>query len=383
MKKPDRNLSQILLICLISVLAFLGAFKAGTVLRAVGYFFSLISPIIVGACIAFVLNVLLSTYEKKLPAKFITRLGRFSRIFCICLTLLTVTVVVAVFVLLIYPELKETITTVVSNIPGYAASIISTVAGITGKTEAELMGDMNINWETVSTTITSFIENYGHKLISGTLGVTGNVLTVLLRICIAVVLAVWMLLFKEKLGRRAKILLERIFPKQSQNALALARYSSDVFSSFISGQLTEALILGSLCFVGMLIFRFPYALTTSVIITVSALVPIFGAFLGAGAGALLCLTSSFATAIWFLVYIIVLQQFETNVIYPKVMGKSVGLPGIWVLLSVTIGGNLFGAIGLLTAVPVCAILYTVLNGLLDKRIEKKKNALQKNTVGSP
>ncbi|MBQ7011209.1 MAG: AI-2E family transporter [Clostridia bacterium] len=382
MKRPDRNLLQILLICLASVLAFLAVFRAGMLIRAIGYFLALISPITIGACIAFVLNVLLSLYEKKLPEKFIRRLGRYSRIFCICLTLLTVGTVIAVFVLLIYPELEETVTTVVSNIPGYASSLISAVADITGKTEAELMGDMNINWDTVSTTITSFIENYGHKLISGTLGVTGNVLAVLLRLCVSMVLAVWILLFKEKLGRRAKLLLERVFPKHSKSILDLGRYSSEVFSSFISGQLTEALILGSLCFVGMLIFRFPYALTTSVIITVSALVPIFGAFLGAGAGALLCLTSSFATAIWFLVYIIVLQQFETNVIYPKVMGKSVGLPGIWVLLSVTIGGNLFGAIGLLTAVPVCAILYTILNALLDKRIEKK-NAAQKNTVAVP
>ena len=122
----------------------------------------------------------------------------------------------------------------------------------------------------------------------------------------------------------------------------------------------------------MLIFGFPYALTTSVIIIVTALVPIFGAIIGAAAGALLCLTESFALAIWFLVYIIVLQQFETNVIYPKVMGKSVGLPGIWVLIAVTLGGNLFGALGLICAVPVCAVLYTLFNVEIEKRLAKKQ-----------
>ncbi len=382
MKKIDKALLQLILICLLCVIAFLAVFKADAVIGAVGYFLAMISPITVGACIAFVLNILLSLYEKRLPKKFMDKLGRFSRVFCIFLTLFTVTAVLAVFVLLIYPELEKTISSVVANIPGYASAIIEQIAKITGSSEAEITANMNINWDSVSSTIADFIENYGDRVISGTIGVTGNVLTIVLKLCVSMIFAIWILLFKESLGRSAKRMISRFFPKNAENIHRLARFSSDMFSSFIGGQLAEALTIGSLCFVGMLIFGFPYALTASAIIMIFALVPVFGAIVGAILAALLMLTESFATAIWFLVYIIILQQLESNIIYPKLIGKTVGLPGIWVLIAVTIGGDMFGAIGMLTAVPVFAILFAIFNALLDKRIEAKKKKAAENAAAT-
>jgi len=373
MKKIDRKLIQIVLICLIAAAALILVWQAGSVITAIRLFIGAVSPILVGACIAFILNIPLSFTERKLPQKFLKRLGRGARIFCLSITLLAVSIIISVFVLLIFPELKETIITVVNDIPDYAASLVSTLAEITGKTEAELMEMMNINWESVSSAIAGFIESSGDKLISSTIGVTGNVITALFRFVVSLIFAVWLLIYKEKATNIIRNLLKSFCSeKLSQKISSLLKLSSDIFSAFISGQLTEAFILGGLCFIGMLIFGFPYALTTSVIIIVTAFVPIFGAIIGAAVGALLCLTESFALAIWFLVYIIVLQQFETNVIYPKVMGKSVGLPGIWVLIAVTIGGNLFGALGLICAVPVCAVLYTLFNVEIEKRLAKKQ-----------
>lgn len=373
MKKIDRKLIQIVLICLIAAAALILVWQAGSVITAARLFIGAVSPIIVGVCIAFILNIPLSFAERKLPQRFLKKLGKGARIFCLSITLLAVSIIISVFVLLIFPELKETIITVVNDIPDYAASLVSSLANVTGKTEAELMEMMNINWETVSSAITNFIESSGDKLISSTIGVTGNVITALFRFVVSLIFAVWLLIYKEKATNIIRNLLRSFCSeKLSKKASSLLRLSSDVFSAFISGQLTEAFILGGLCFIGMLIFGFPYALTTSVIIIVTALIPIFGAIIGAAVGALLCLTESFALAIWFLVYIIILQQFETNVIYPKVMGKSVGLPGIWVLIAVTVGGNLFGALGLICSVPVCAVLYTLFNVEIEKRLAKKE-----------
>ncbi len=372
MKSDSRKFIQILLICLASVLAFLAVFRAGVLFGVVKAVFAALSPITVGACIAFTLNILLSLYERKIPAKFLARFGSYKRLLCVVLTLLTVSALLGVFVLLIYPELKKTVLTVVSNIPGYATALIAYAAKITGKTESELFESVDINWESVAAKISDFISGYGDKLISNTIGITGNVLIAVLGVCVSVALAVWILMTKEKLGARASYMLHKLFPKRAESITKLARYSADVFSGFIGGQLAEALTIGALCFVGMLIFGFPYALTASAIIMIFALVPVFGAIVGAGLAALLMLTESFATAIWFLVYIIVLQQLESNIIYPKLMGDSVGLPGLWVLVAVTVGGELFGAVGMLTAVPLFAIFFTIFNALLDKRIEAKQ-----------
>ena len=372
MKQDTRRFIQILILCLASVLAFLAVFKAGVLLGTVKGIFAAISPIIAGACVAFTLNVLLSVYEKRLPEKFLAKLGKGKRLFCVVLTLFTVTALLSVFVLLIYPELKETVLTVVSNIPGYAAALIAYAAKVTGKTESELFEGIDINWESVAATISDFISGYGEKLLSNTIGITGNVLVAMLGVCVSIAFAVWILMKKEALGAHASKLVNKLFPKRADSIIRLARYSADVFSGFIGGQLAEALTIGVLCFLGMLIFGFPYALTASAIIMIFALVPVFGAIVGAILAALLMLTESFATAIWFLIYILVLQQLESNIIYPKLMGESVGLPGLWVLVAVTIGGDLFGAVGMLTAVPVFAILFTVFNALLDKRIEAKK-----------
>ncbi len=378
MKLDSRKFIQILIICLCSVLAFLAVFRAGVLFGVIKAVFAALSPIIAGACIAFTLNVLLSLYERKLPQKFLTKLGSYKRLFCVVLTLFTVTALLGVFVLLIYPELKETVLTVVSNIPGYAAALIAYAARLTGKTESELFESVDINWESVAAKISDFISGYGDKLISNTIGITGNVLVAVLGVCVSIALAVWILMTKEKLASRTVYMLNKLFPKRAESIRRLARYSADVFSGFIGGQLAEALTIGVLCFVGMLIFGFPYALTASAIIMIFALVPVFGAIVGAILAALLMLTESFATAVWFLIYILVLQQLESNIIYPKLMGDSVGLPGLWVLVSVTIGGDLFGAVGMLTAVPVFAILFTIFNALLDKRIEAKKAKAQKN-----
>ena len=160
-------------------------------------------------------------------------------------------------------------------------------------------------------------------------------------------------------------------PQRVEKILSVGRLSNRIFSKFVSGQCTEAVILGLLCFTGMSIFSMPYAMMISVVVGVTALIPMFGAFIGAGIGAFLILMVDPMQAVWFLIYIVVLQQLEGNLIYPRVVGKSVGLPGLWVLVAVTIGGNLWGVMGILLSVPVCSVVYSLFRQLVRRSEERR------------
>ena len=174
---------------------------------------------------------------------------------------------------------------------------------------------------------------------------------------LALAFSLYLLAQKETLTGQAKKVVRALFSEKWAHWITdVARMTNRTFSNFVTGQLTEAVILGTLCFLGMLIFRLPYAGVISVLVGFTALIPIFGAFSGVGIGAFLILLVSPIKALWFVLFFVILQQLEGNLIYPRVVGKSVGLPGIWVLAAVTVGGNAFGLAGMLLAVPLCSVL---------------------------
>ena len=168
-----------------------------------------------------------------------------------------------------------------------------------------------------------------------------------------------------------RVSLAYLTPEHAVSCIALGTMAYDAFARFIKGQFTEALILGMLCFTGMSILGLPYAMMISVVVAFTAIIPIVGPYIGAIFGALITLTVSASSMIWFLVFLILLQQFESNLIYPRVVGKSVGLPGLWVLVAVTIGGNLWGVMGILLSVPVCSVVYSLFRQLVRDRLKKK------------
>ena len=169
-----------------------------------------------------------------------------------------------------------------------------------------------------------------------------------------------------------KVLTAVMKPEKLDKLLNLLRLANKTFTNFITGQLTEAVIIGVLCFIGMTIFRMPYAPAISVLVGFTALIPVFGAFIGTAVGAFLILLVKPIQAVWFVIFIIVLQQFEGNLIYPKVVGKSVGLPGIWVLVAVTVGGNAMGVMGMLISVPLCSVLYAVSREAVNNKLKMKR-----------
>ena len=193
---------------------------------------------------------------------------------------------------------------------------------------------------------------------------------------IGLIFSLYVLLDKEGLGRRCKTLISTYFSKASDKIFYVAKVLDESFHSFIVGQCLEAVVLGTLCVIGMLIFRFPYAVMIGVFIGFTALIPVAGAYIGAAVGAIMILTVSPIQAVEFLIFIVVLQQLEGNLIYPKVVGKTIGLPGIWVLTAVTVGGGVLGVGGMLLAVPLFAAGYRLIREDISRR---KQNSLTEST----
>lgn len=211
----------------------------------------------------------------------------------------------------------------------------------------------------VKDTITGFLQEKGDSVVNTTLNITTSILSALVNFLLALVFSCTCWPRRRRLAQSRR-LLRRILPQKAADRLMrLLSLTNNAFSSFVTGQVTEAFILGTLCCIGMLILRLPYALPVSVIIASLSLIPIFGAWIGAATGAFLIVFQSPIKALTFLIFLLILQQVEGNLIYPKVVGKSVGLPGLWVLAAVTIGGGAFGVLGMLLGVPVCSVVYVL------------------------
>ena len=362
-----KTMQRIILLITFAVLLFWGLYNISTIGGLFSNLFSLLAPLLIGICIAFVLNLMMVALER-LWDRALSRWNspwnrKLKRPVCLTLTMvLFLGIIFAIFFILI-PRLEEAGTTMVANIPTYVAQIqawwtnLSDFASEHGVTLPEL----SLNAENVKETITGFLQEKGDSVVNTTLNITTSIVGALVNVLLALVFSLYLLAQKETLVAQSKRLLRRILPrKAADRLLSLLSLTNDAFSSFVTGQVTEAFILGTLCCLGMLILRLPYALPVSVIIASLSLIPIFGAWIGAATGAFLIVFQSPIKALTFLIFLLILQQVEGNLIYPKVVGKSVGLPGLWVLAAVTIGGGAFGVLGMLLGVPVCSVIYTLL-----------------------
>jgi predicted PurR-regulated permease PerM len=260
---------------------------------------------------------------------------------------------------LVLPELINCIASFIRLIPG----ALQTVVNIIGEEQIlSLFPDLKSGFDFSS--ISTQVEQLIRTIIGGVGGAVDSIMTavsslfsVVVNLVIGLIFSLYVLLDKEGLGRRFKTLISTYFSKSAKKIFYVVNVLDESFHSFIVGQCIEAVVLGSLCVVGMLIFKFPYAVMIGAFIGFTALIPIAGAYIGAAVGAIMILTVSPLQAVQFLVFVVVLQQLEGNLIYPKVVGESIGLPGIWVLTAITVGGGVLGVGGMLLAVPVFAAGY--------------------------
>ncbi len=375
MNLTKRNMFKIVLLVLVSIILFGLVQNYKVVLELLKKLIKVFLPFIIGGSIAFILNVPMSFFEKRLfisrkPGKKEINL-KIKRTLCIIISAIIVFGIVATFFSLAVGEIGNSISTVIKEIPKFMNNLSEKINGIGQRfnLSGKLLDRIDINWDKVSKKLLDFMKNDSGEVINKTIGVTADVVGVTVSTIIGIFFSIYVLYSKEKLGSQIKRLAYSLLKKERADKIfEILSLSSDIFSRFFVGQCCEALILGLLCYFGMLIFKMPNAALISSVIGVTALIPVFGAFIGIIFGAFIILLVSPVKAFWFIVFVIILQQIEGNLIYPKVVGKSVGLPGIWVLFSVTVGGGLFGAAGLLISVPVCSVIYCLL-----KRYTEKKN----------
>lgn len=328
-------------------------------------------PLIIGGVIAFILdrpcNFFARQYAKLLPG----RAGRAARPLAVVTAYLAVILFIAVLVALVVPELTHSIEMFIGNIGTYAANFQDLYDWVVAKLDLEQLASLDLSSgisDTLKDLLTGALDTLTNTLphlVTMTSVVVSGVVTGVL----ALVFSIYMLSGAPRLTAQCRRLVKAYLPPRlSTPLLSVAHLTVDTFSKYVNGQLVEACILGGLCFAGMCVFRFDYAPLISVIIGVSALIPIAGAYLGAGVAVLLLVMIRPLEALWFLVFLVTLQQLEGNLIYPRVVGTTMGLPGIWVLAAVTVGGSLLGLAGMVVSVPIAAVLYTLLKNDLRARL---------------
>ncbi len=367
MELNSKNIKKLLLVIFCGTLIFTAIQNFSSTVSVVSKIFSLFSPIITALCIAFVLNVLLTALETKLFFFMDKSKKRFVNILkrplCLILTYLIGIGLISVLILVIIPDIVDTVVYIAEKLPGFVMQVTEWLQGIIDKFGLEIdeLPGTRINWNTVAKTLKDWISGSETKIFGDAINITTSVFAGAFDTVLSFVISVYVLAQKEKIGAFLKRMIDAFLPQKATEIIYhISSQSAYTFSKFIGGQLTEALILGTLCFVGMLIFGFPNALIISVLIAVTSLVPLVGATVGVAVGALLIFITSPIKALLFVVFFLILQQIEGNLIYPKVVGKAVGLPGVIVVSAVLLGGNIGGIMGALLAVPTCATLYVFL-----------------------
>lgn len=373
------NIKKIILIVVLSGAILLALWNLSTVLDLAGNILSVFMPFIIGLCIAFVTNVLLRVLEKlwdKIPdKKWLRWLKKIKRGVCIVISEIVIIGVIFILMFMIIPEISRTFSLIADAMPEFIEKV-----EVWWDNLCEFLAQYSIviphfdlDFNEIASAVSGFLEKLDFSIIDKTVDFTGSLFTGIFNIVLGWVFSLYVLAQKEKLGANLKKALSSMLSEKAvERITSIAAISNKTFSNFVTGQLTEAVIIGLLCFIGMLIFSMPYAAVVSVLVGFTALIPVFGAFIGTGIGAFLILMVDPMKALWFIVFIVILQQLEGNLIYPRVVGKSVGLPGIWVLVVVTVSGGLFGVVGMLISVPTFTVVYTIVRQSINKMLRAKK-----------
>lgn len=361
-----------------AILLYLGVQHIDVVFRVLCNLFGLISPFVLGAGIAFVLNVPMSAIETKIEKLLGKR--KHNRPFALVSTIVCVILVIALVLFVVIPELAATIVSLKDLIPAFLVRVQETAEKVFAENPriVEEIASIKIDWEAIVNDVVSFLKNGAGSFLNSTVNVAVSVVSAIANFCIGFVFSCYILLQKEKLSVQVKKAMYAFIPmKKTDRIMEICILSSKTFSNFLTGQCVEALILGGMFLVSMLILRFPYALLVGVLVAFTALIPIFGAFIGCAIGVFLILMVSPVQALGFLVLFLVLQQIEGNLIYPHVVGNSVGLPSIWVLVAVTLGGSTMGVLGMIIFIPVVSVLYTLFREEVYRRIAGRKELKDK------
>lgn len=373
MENSKKDLKSLLKIVIIAIIIYWGINNLSTIGNVLNKILGIIFPFILGGALAFILNIPMTFFENKLlniksKKKNIFKNKKLIRMISLILAVIVISFIMYLIVNLILPELIDIIKILIGNVPYYAEEINKFIDSNTENIQEidELISGMNFDTDSIKNELMQIISSVLTSSISLVMGVVG----LITNLVISIIFAVYILTGKEKLQNQAiKIVKAYNKEEKANKILETGRITNKTFRSFLTVQCLEATILGVLCIIGMLILKIPYAVPIGILVGVTALIPVVGCFIGIIVGAILIVSSAPAKVITFVIFVLILQQIEGNIIYPRVVGNSVGLPGMWVLVAVTVGGSLFGILGMLLGVPTFSVIYTIIKQDIDKRLK--------------
>ncbi len=367
--KMDKRIIKYFLVAAVLVLAVT---RFDKLLGFAGRLWGIVIPLIMGAVMAYVLNLIMKVVEKWYFPKSKSKLVKATRrIVCIFLSIFLILLIGFLIFRLVIPELVDTISMIWRWVPVGLERLQDILANYSDQIPEleKWINSLEFDWNEIGKNLFRYFTSGVSDIVGSTISVVGTIGMGVTNFVIGLIFAIYILANKETLGRQlGKVAAAYCRPVLLNKIKSVIKVANETFSSFIVGQCTEAVILGSLCILGMLIFRFPYAPMVGTFVGATALIPVVGAYLGAVVGFIMILTVSPIKAVLFIVFIIALQQLEGNLIYPKVVGSSIGLPGMWVLAAVTVGGGISGIGGMLIGVPLTATVYKLIRSDVNKRI---------------
>lgn len=357
-----------------AVVAIVVGVNYRSVLGAFVKLLGMLAPFLLGGAIAFVLNVPMRFIEKQIrpgkPCK-----GR--RAVSLTLALLAVAGILVIVMVLVVPEVFTTLKGLQSSVPVFFANAQEQLEYFfAGNPDiVTYINSIEVNWEQLMQQTIAFLSDGAGTVLSTTFSAAMSIVNGVTCFGIGLIFAIYILLQKEVLARQSRKLLQAFLPERTAAQISeVAVLTEHTFSNFLTGQCVEAVILGSMFFVVLTILKMPYALLIGVLIAFTALIPVFGAFIGCAVGAFLILIANPVQALVFIGVFLVLQQIEGNLIYPHVVGNSVGLPSIWVLVAVTLGGSMMGILGMLIFIPLVSVFYTLLRNQVNGRLKQREKS---------
>lgn len=364
---------SILRIVFISILFYFFLKEFNLVLSGVKYLWSVFGVFVIGGAMAFIINVPMTFIENRFLSRF-KKIDGAKRPLAFVLTLLAVVMVIYLVLFIVVPELADTLQLLIAEMQAVYERLPQIVENWSAKLNLteEAVKSLQLEWSNISETAIKAVQGLATGIISSSTNVISGVVNAITQFILAFIFCIYILFSKEKLGRACKKLIYAVFRENhADDIISVLHMTKQTFTSFLSGQCLEAVILGSLFIVAMTIFQMPYALLVGVLIMVTALIPIVGAFIGCIVGAFLILMVNPMQAVWFVVMFLIIQQIEGNVIYPKVVGSSVGLPAILVFAAVIVGGELFGVIGMLIFIPLTSVCFTIAKAVVEIKLSQK------------
>lgn len=380
------KIKQICFLVLYIAVVVLLLIYSDVIFAGLGVGLKILMPFLIGGAMAFILNIPMNAIEKRLFHKWQGKTAKAKRPISLVMSIVFVLAILTLVVVAVVPQLRTTIETLGNKIELFWPKFVAWLERLATDypelaEQISKIEEYDFDWGAITSGIGGFLSNGVTNVISSTVSVASSIIGGVANVLIAIVFAIYILVQKEKLQNQGERILDAYVKGKANGRIREVLHRLHVnFTNFICGQCLEAVILGILFIIFMSIFRMPYAVMIGTLIAFTALIPIVGAFIGCGVGAFMILIDNPIQALWFVILFLIIQQLEGNLIYPRVVGNSVGLPSIWVLMSVSIGGSLFGVVGMLVFIPLMSTLYSLLRDDVNHR-NYGKHHNKRNGVG--